>query len=215
MTKAADPTTPCMGFLTVVEHEELGVTGGYLVLNKMGRPLEFHCTAPVKVTRTQEILYGPTLKPCLYGEQIGWALVEKSREKPACILTDVTPMLALRHLIDCPVALVLSQDGFAADEAARRHCHCADAPGEEDQLAVGSGAELMPKANPGWLDLQPCALGGYPVAVLSCWAADMERLQEAWNRDTWMVDLREPFGRIREAIGEAHKAASTTATSKH
>ena len=65
-----------LGFLTVVEDQKSGLFGGYLVLNSAGRPLEFHCTAPVKPTRAQEILYGPTLKSYLYGEQIGKTLLD-------------------------------------------------------------------------------------------------------------------------------------------
>ena len=47
---------PALGFLTVVEHPQYGLFGGYLVLNLAGRPLEFHCTAPIKPNRAQEIL---------------------------------------------------------------------------------------------------------------------------------------------------------------
>jgi hypothetical protein len=56
-----------LGFLAVVEHELHGLFGGYLLLNATGRPLEFHCTAPVRPNRAQQILYGPTLEPYLYG----------------------------------------------------------------------------------------------------------------------------------------------------
>src|SRR5438067_12582257 len=95
-TKSAD----CLGFLTVVENAELGLLGGYLLLNAAGRPLEFHCTAPVKPNRTQEILYGPTLKPYLYGEQIGRTLLEKSKLKPIIVCTDSEPVLAVREVTD-------------------------------------------------------------------------------------------------------------------
>ena len=60
-----------LGFLTVVENAELGLLGGYLLLNAAGRPLEFHCTAPVKPSRTQEILYGPTLQPFRTASRLG------------------------------------------------------------------------------------------------------------------------------------------------
>ncbi len=40
-----------LGFLTILEHQQHGLVGGYLLLNTAGRPLEFHCTAPVKATR--------------------------------------------------------------------------------------------------------------------------------------------------------------------
>ena len=67
--------SPSFGFVTVTDLGGAVFIGGYLILNSMGRPLEFHCTAPVKPNRAQEILYGATLEPYLYGEQIGQALV--------------------------------------------------------------------------------------------------------------------------------------------
>ena len=71
----------------------LPLVGGYLVLNATGRPLEFHCTAPVKANRAQQILFGPTLESFLYGEQIGQTLVAKSGLAPLAIYTDVEPAL--------------------------------------------------------------------------------------------------------------------------
>ena len=82
MSPAPRSPLASLGFLTVVEHAELGLLGGYLLLNAAGRPLEFHCTAPVKPNRAQEILYGPTLKPFLYGEQIGQTLLTRSKLTP-------------------------------------------------------------------------------------------------------------------------------------
>ena len=61
---------PSLGFLTILEHEEHGLVGGYLLFTTAGRPLEFHCTAPVKPNRAQQILFGPTLESYLYGEQM-------------------------------------------------------------------------------------------------------------------------------------------------
>ncbi len=95
-----------LGFLTVVPHEQHGLFGGLLVLDSGGRPLEFHCTAPVKTNRAQEILFGPTLEPYLYGEQIGQTLVTAARQKPAVLCTDLAAMLAVREHVEIPVALV-------------------------------------------------------------------------------------------------------------
>jgi len=61
MGNADAKSKPALGFLTVVDHPQYGLFGGYLVLTAAGRPLEFHCTAPIKPNRAQEILYGPTL----------------------------------------------------------------------------------------------------------------------------------------------------------
>ena len=98
---------PAIGFLTVIDHPQHGLFGGYLVLNLAGRPLEFHCTAPIKPNRAQQILYGPTLESFLYGEQIGSTLLGHAKTSPLAICTDREPVLSLRDLVDLPVALVL------------------------------------------------------------------------------------------------------------
>src|SRR5262245_60141919 len=86
-----------LGFLTVVEVPEKGFVGGLLITNHAGRPPEFQCTAPVKPNATQQILYGPTLKPFVLGELIGGTLVGKAGIKPQLILTDLEPVLELRN----------------------------------------------------------------------------------------------------------------------
>ena len=91
MSDNGPKSLPAIGFLTVCDYAEAGICGGYLILNAGGRPLEFHCTAPVKANRAQEILYGPTLKPFLYGEQIGQTLIGRAKVGPLVVVTDVDP----------------------------------------------------------------------------------------------------------------------------
>lgn len=93
-----------LGFLTAVEDAERGVVGGLLVTNRFGRPLEFQCTTPVKPNRTQQILYGPTLRPYLLTEVIGRTLLDKVSVKPHLVLTESPELLELRAQIDMPVA---------------------------------------------------------------------------------------------------------------
>lgn len=113
MTASGTSNQSAIGFLTVVDGDEQGVFGGYLVLNTSGRPLEFHCTAPVKANRAQEILFGPTLKPFLYGEQIGRTLTQKSKLTPLFVVTDQSAVLTMRSLVKFPVALVAGETGAA------------------------------------------------------------------------------------------------------
>ena len=101
---------PALGFLTVVHHPQYGLFGGYLILNTAGRPLEFHCTAPIKPNRAQEILYGPTLESFLYGEQIGQALIGQGGATPLLVCTDKEPALAAREYIATPLVLVLPSE---------------------------------------------------------------------------------------------------------
>src|SRR5262249_29502535 len=91
--------TGALAFLTVVDDSQHGACGGLLVLNATGRPLEFHCTTPVKPNRAQEILYGPTLRPYLYGEQIGATLVAKAAAPIDLLCVDLVEVLAVRPLV--------------------------------------------------------------------------------------------------------------------
>lgn len=97
---------PLAGFFTVLRTPDQALVGGLLLLNAQSRPLEFHCTAPVRPNRAQEILYGSTLLPYLYGEQIGKALLAKCSHKLALVFTDSEPGLWLREVSDCPVICV-------------------------------------------------------------------------------------------------------------
>jgi hypothetical protein len=177
-TKANDATPVALGFLTVVEHEPTGLVGGYLVLNTSGRPLEFHCTAPVKPSRAQQILFGPTLAPYLYGEQIAQALIGKSGIDPLVVWTDQAPVLAVREFVSPPVALLIAGDRTI----------------EDAKLHFDTLAEF--------------AVGRHRVAIVDGHAEDRNRIMERMSVLS-TFDLLEPFGRIREAVEEAQRAASS------
>ena len=95
-----------LGFLTAVEDADRGVVGGLLITNRFGRPLEFQCTTPVKPNRTQQILFGPHLRPYVLTELIGKTLIEKVGVKPDLVLTESPDLLTLRDHISVPVASV-------------------------------------------------------------------------------------------------------------
>src|SRR3954471_20719084 len=84
------------GYLSVINSAEHGYFGGYLVVGPLGRPLEFHCTAPVRPSRAQQILYGPTLEPFLLGEQIAGPHAEGAKPEPSLILTNCEATLHAR-----------------------------------------------------------------------------------------------------------------------
>lgn len=170
MSSSGPKSVPAIGFLTVCDYGEQGVCGGYLVLNAAGRPLEFHCTAAVKANRAQEILYGPTLRPFLFGEQIGQTLVSRAKVEPLVVVTDVEPALAVRPLVSMPVVYLLGDDSTP------------------QQPAV-----LM--------------LNRQSASVERTHGSDAEAVRKFWPQHFEAFDLREPFGRIREALDESRKAA--------
>jgi hypothetical protein len=181
MSSLATKSADCLGFLTVVENADLGLLGGYLLLNAAGRPLEFHCTAPVKANRTQEILYGPTLRPFLYGEQIGQTLLAKSKLTPVVVCTDSEAVLAVRDFTILTVVLVL------------------------DHVAGTSGGELTGALGAAF------ALAKSRVVTAPHYASDEQAIRAAWPAQADQLDLLEPFARIREALAEAQRSTRQAA----
>jgi hypothetical protein len=188
---------PAIGFLTVSEHLEQGLLGGYLVLNAAGRPLEFHCTAPVRANRAQQILYGPTLGPFLYGEQIGQTLLAKAQTEPLLVCTDVEPALAVRDFVSLPVVLVRPRTNSSAD----------DSPAGQSLKTQRLDSSHSGVPTPGFARLSSFTLGAQQLAVLSTHEQDRQQILDRWRPYADALDLQEPFTRIREAIEEAQRSA--------
>jgi hypothetical protein len=196
MQPGARKPPSAVGFLTVVENSQHGLMGGYLVLNVAGRPLEFHCTTPIKPNRAQQILYGPTLEPFLYGEQIGQALVSKSAFVPLAIFTDRQPALAVRTAVDVPVALVLP-------------------PEAEIDAAMQSGGETTGETSVPTFRIdgphavaQPSGLfmfGRNRLSVSPQRQDDRALIEQRLSELDQSFNLAEPFERVREAIEEAQR----------
>lgn len=167
-----------IGFLTVFEPSEHLLIGGYLILNSKGRPVEFHCTAPLKPNRAQQILYGATLRPYLCGEQIGQALVRGSKQKPVLVCTDVEDVMELREM--SPISLVL-----------------APPPDEMDESVDVLRSRFVPLAlndEPAWL---------HPLD-----RENQAAIEKLWRAHFSSLSFAEPFGRIRDAIREAQRDAA-------
>lgn len=106
MSEPADCPAEHFAFLSVHGIDTSEMCGGMLLVNSIGRPVEFHCSTPVSANRTQEILYGTTLKQFLACEQIGASLLKHSRKMPAIVLIHQPELLPLHGLTNQPVVLV-------------------------------------------------------------------------------------------------------------
>jgi len=176
MSDAKITLSNTLGFLSVVRDTESSRIGGLLLINASGRPLEFHCTAPVKPNRAQEILYGPTLDEYLCGEQIGHALYAEIKVGLDLLLTDVPEMLVLRHLIPQPLILVGGE--------------CIDSGGDDSE-------------NPP--QLVSTQRNRVAMATRFEYEQDLVLAGELLDSLGTSLDLLEPFTRIHEAIQEAQE----------
>jgi hypothetical protein len=164
-----------LGFLTVL-HEASGYLGGYLVTNIWGRPLEFRLTSAVQPNRVQHVLYAGTLEPYICADLIGKTLVDKAAVPVQLLLTDRASVLDLRLKLECPVVWLASTDDAQAAALAQRG------------LAV-----------------TPAQAGQGPLLCHPRFPEDVTRTRDLLGDLDAAFDLAEPFGRIREAIGEARK----------
>ncbi|MGC1272388.1 MAG: hypothetical protein WBC44_01680 [Planctomycetaceae bacterium] len=167
-----------LGFLTAIELPGGGYVGGLLVTNRFGRPLEFQCTTPVRANRTQEILYGPTLKPFLLGELIGKTLIDKAAVKPDVVLTEADDLLELRSHVSQPVAVV--NDETSDDKASGGR--------QPSESCLRLGRQTL-RFHPSHSDDRP-------------------RFAKSAATIPEQADMFEPFDRVREALQETIKAGS-------
>ncbi|MCA9185632.1 MAG: hypothetical protein R3E01_34980 [Pirellulaceae bacterium] len=179
-------TASTFGFVTITESTELGYIGGLLLLNRLARPIEFHCTVPVKANRAQEILYGPTLRSYLCGERIGPALLEKTKVAPQLVFTDQWELLDARAFVTMPILFVVP-------------------PPNETPAAELAVPPMSSSAESASLQLE---LGSFALRAHHDFASDAEMATLIWQQSDVALDLREPFERIHEAIREAHRSAA-------
>jgi hypothetical protein len=183
------------GYLSMLEYAEHGYFGGYLIISQLGRPLEFHCTAPVRPSPAQKILYGPTLEPYLLGEQIAAALLDAAKLTPNLILADreatlhartrsSAPIVWLCGSVDPPTGNIRDEDRIANRDASNSTCKTASHSVESnDTVSVASYRFQLPVG----------------------FESDSDEATRLLSELSRQVDLAEPFRRIEEAIREAQR----------
>jgi hypothetical protein len=193
MLRRSASTEKSFGYLTTVETGEFGYFGGYLIVSSLGRPLEFHCTAPIQPSRAQRILYGPTLASYLLGEQICGALSGVAKLTPELILTDCDVALHARNRFAVPMALVTAVELMKSVDGLNQTAHEA------------SGATHHAAAVPIQQVLGVFTIGPNQFRLPDGYEGEQHTVEEAVALLAQRVELTEPFGRIREAIDEAQR----------
>lgn len=179
-----------LGFVSVRHRMDQGYFGGYLLVNSVARPLEFHCTVPVQPTRAQTILFGPTLEEFLCGEQIARALLSRAKLQPQVVLVDSPAVLCVRHWIDLPILCICKS-------------HPASNSNDGSQLPAEHGFHCPSyQRNPSQY-VERC-IEDYKLSCLDSYRSDLEAIEWILESHTIDLDLQEPFERIVEALAEAH-----------
>ncbi len=155
-----------------------------MLLNSTGRPIEFHCTAPVQPSRTQKILYGATLKSYLYGEILGQTLLSQTQTEPLFVCTNVVEVATVRQFVPYPMVVLLSKKNVESAPSLRID---APTPGQSVPAPLGMVAvQLMNE----------------PAAVLADHPGDHQLMNDHCTNLQENFDFHEPFERIRDAVEE-------------
>jgi hypothetical protein len=184
------PNEATFGYLSAWNSPQVGCLGGYLIVTSLGRPIEFHCTAPMRPSRAQEILFGPTLWQYVLGEQIGGRLLAEAKARPNLVIVDHPATLCLRSASRLPMVLLtaspqrLATDPTAENAAAREF------------TTRDAGPPQLPSSN-------SFVVGECLFAPALDAESDSEPAKQLLELLACHVDLVEPFDRIREAIREA------------
>ena len=175
--RPTEKSVTCVGYLSVID-EDIGQVGGLLMLNVQARPVEFHCTAPVKPSRAQEVLYGVTLQAYVT-EQIAATLIAKTKLSPSFLVTDSHEVWLSQTESTFPTIFVPSTGSGSDTERIRAY-------GSSRTSGVGFD------------------ISGVEAFVLNDRVADKSLVTDFWNEYGQGLEFCEPFERIREALAEAH-----------
>lgn len=169
-----------VGFLTASNDDEGRYYGGLLVIDPLGRPLEFHCTAPVAPSRAHAILYGPALIGHVCGNLIAPALIAQARVSLAALFVDRAEFLVDRSELELPVALA-SADNITEEKI--------------EEVVAAPGVTLI----------RTESFQSYSLWVHPEFHEDGAQCRAAWHDYLDNVELMEPFERIRQALDEARQ----------
>lgn len=167
------------------------------MLNENARPVEFHCTTPVRPSQSQRILYGATLGEHVLCELIPKLLVNKTKQKPSAILVDQNLLLNCRQNLNIAV-------GCIANESLSG-CHKGEGDSSGNHLNNSTNSELV-IGNSAFI-----SVGGLDFSVHSQFRSDELSVQTALESISKTVDIDEPFERLVTAIQEASKSNSKAA----
>ena len=192
--------------------------------------MEFHCTVPVHPNRAQEILCGNTLESFLCGHQIAPALYKRKKTDICAVLTDSVSALCFQDLVKTPVFLLreaveerepAKEGGRTVNENGEDSCQSIYEPGEMDhgefprgKFAVGARIPPSRLSDEEFVDSLPGIASGDWSSRDSngCHFVVSHKITDSkiWSKIAVfqkLIDLVEPFERIRLAINESQKTA--------
>ncbi len=93
-----------IAFLDVLELDDnTAFRGGCLVTDQETKPVEFRCTAAIRPTELQRVLYGKKLLEYVCNDLVGLPMLKALQSKPSLVLVRLPELLKIRPSIGVPV----------------------------------------------------------------------------------------------------------------
>jgi hypothetical protein len=156
------------------------IRGAFLLTDFDTKPLEFHCTNPIRPTSLQTVLYGKMLDSHMMVDLIGLPLVNTLKQPPSLILVQEPNLLRLRQRLNMPVLWIARESAIAVG---------ADGDGSDTAMLTSASGKFDP------LVLIASKECGMDITV------GTPLLSKVFNR----FDLLEPFQRVLTALEQVHQ----------
>lgn len=194
-----------LGFLTVRATERAGWRGGYLLTTEYGRPIEFHFTSEVRLSKQQQLLFGKDVESYLFAEVIGKPMTDRQVTAPRLIAVDHAALLELRRLIPAPVVHLVGRPNNPG----------AASPGENGAILVQGSIREAAKTlnnNSNEEECEPRAddLQRFSAAVHPFFSSDLAAFDKLRTMVPRHFDWLEPFSRLDAALAEVRDPAPAT-----
>ena len=186
-----------IGYITVTEHERL-FYGGLLVVNSMGRPVEFHCTSPVRPSKPNEILFGSTLRSYVMGDLVSSKLANCVKQKPALFCFTQSEMLNSEFASE-------NRSVFIPSEFTQLHSN-QNEPNIEvekrDSLKVHVPETVQPSDADPFYEFE---VSGIKLLASTDWKNEKRNFATLLTELASSIALDEPFERVVNAMSQSHK----------
>lgn len=93
-------------YLTCPQDSAKAFVGAIMLTDYRARPLYFACVSPVRPTKMQRMLYGPTLTEHLKVDVIGTKLLGTVPQVPDVLFVDAPDLIVMRRVAEFPTAFL-------------------------------------------------------------------------------------------------------------
>jgi hypothetical protein len=135
--RTKEPNELVLSYLICPQDAAGAFLGALMLTDARLRPLHFSFVSPIRPTKIQRVLYGPTLDEHLRVDVIGNRLIKDLPFVPDVLLVDRLELVAARRVANIPTAFLTKPNDGAPEPGKLTALQYDTGPNVEDQEVVG------------------------------------------------------------------------------